>query len=167
MDPLNKCFRYILEKANKRRTKKNYILINKKLHVSQFKVLINVLFLNKALFKFGSIKSPLCSFCKEPEEKSVLVFTRCSYSQNIWLQTQVFFSKYFAISNISPQTTVLGFLEKIQDQHDKTINHILLIYKHVYLSRNSLNLNWQSKTKYGSKFWLTVLMFNNINDTMD
>ena len=58
-------------------------------------------------------------------------------------QTQVFFSNYFTIPNISPRSVILGFMEEIQDQHNIIINHILLIYKlYVYLSRNSEGLNF-------------------------
>ena len=34
-----------------------------KLRAFQFKLLNNVLYLNKMVFKFGKIRSPLCSFC--------------------------------------------------------------------------------------------------------
>ena len=55
----------------------------------------------------------------------------------------------FIIPNISPQSTILGFMEEIQDQHNMIINHVLLIYKHyVYLSRNSGSLNFVGLKNY-------------------
>ena len=95
------------------------------------------------LFRFGKVKFPLCPLCKSFEETTVHLFRICSLSQIIWLQTQVFFSNYFAISNISPQSPILSFVEEIQDLHNIYINHILLISKHYkYLSRNSERLNF-------------------------
>ena len=35
-----------------------------KLRVFQYKILNNILFMNKTLFKFRKVKSPLCFFCK-------------------------------------------------------------------------------------------------------
>ena len=43
----------------------------------QFK-LLNVLYLNKMLFKFGKIGSPLCFFCNLKDETSYHLFCECS-----------------------------------------------------------------------------------------
>ena len=51
------------------------------------------------------------------------------------------FPTCFTIPNIVPQSSILGFIEESQDQHNIIFNHILLIYKHVYLSRNFESLN--------------------------
>ena len=80
------------------------------------------------------------------------MFSRCSISQNIWSQFQVFFSNYFAIPNVSPQSAILGFMEEIQDQDSIIINYVLLICEHfVYLSKNSESLNFVSLGKYISE----------------
>ena len=67
------------------------------------------------LFRFGKVKSPLCSFYKSSVETAVHLFSTCSPSQNTWSQTQVFFSKCFTTPNISPQSANFGFMEQIQD----------------------------------------------------
>ena len=59
------------------------------------KISNDVLCLNKILFKFWKIKSPLHFFCKSFEETTVHLFSNCSLSRKIWSQTQVFFSNYF------------------------------------------------------------------------
>ena len=51
----------------------------------QYKILNNVLYLNKMLSRFGKVKSPLCSFFKSFEETPVHLFSNCSLSQNIQL----------------------------------------------------------------------------------
>ena len=101
--------------------------LNTKLRVFQYKVLNNVLYLNKIFFRCGKVKSPLWFFCKSCGEIPVHFFSSCSLWQNIWSQAQVFFSN----SKCQPD-----FMEEIQDEPNIVINHILLIYKHyVYLSR--------------------------------
>ena len=42
--------------------------------VFQYKLLSNVLYLNKMLFKFGKIDSPLCSFYKMIDKSSLHLF---------------------------------------------------------------------------------------------
>ena len=70
---------------DKHRLEKNLLCvkstINTKLRVSQYKILNNVLYLNKMLFRFGKVKSPLYSFCKSSEAAAVHLFSRCSFSQ--------------------------------------------------------------------------------------
>ena len=49
--------------------KKTYFLIRNttldtKARILQYKVLHNILYANKMLFKFGKVTSPRCSFCK-------------------------------------------------------------------------------------------------------
>ena len=88
--------------------------INMKLLVFQCKTLNNVLYLNKMIFRFGKVKSSLCSFCKSSEETSVHLFSSSSLSQNIWSQTQVFFSNYFTILNILPQSAILVLWKKFK-----------------------------------------------------
>ena len=56
-------------------------------------------------------------------------------------QFQVFFPTCSTNPNIVPQSAILCFIEESQDQHNIIFNHILLIYKHVYLSRNFESLN--------------------------
>ena len=83
-----------------------------------------MLCLNKMLFRFRNVKS-----------QQWFTFTTSRS------QTQVFFSNYFVIPNISSQSAILGFMEEIQDQRNIFINYILLIYKHMCLSRNYESLN--------------------------
>ena len=52
------------------------------------------------LVRFEKVPSPLCSFCKSSEETAAHLLSIFSLSQNIWSQTQVFFSNYFTIPNI-------------------------------------------------------------------
>ena len=57
-----------------------------RLQVFQYKLLNNVLYLNKMLFKFGKIYSPLCSFCKMIEETPLHFFYNCIKTKLLWDQ---------------------------------------------------------------------------------
>ena len=57
-----------------------------RLRVFQYKLLNNVLYLNKMLFRFGKIDSPLCSFCKMIEETPLHLFYNCTKTKLLWDQ---------------------------------------------------------------------------------
>ena len=42
------------------------VSVHTNLCIFQYKILNNILFLNKLLFKFKNVSSPLCSFCNAP-----------------------------------------------------------------------------------------------------
>ena len=42
-----------------------------------FKCTHNILFLNKMLFKWKKVASPLCSFCKQEDENILHLFSKC------------------------------------------------------------------------------------------
>ena len=57
-----------------------------RLQVFQYKLLNNVLYLNKMLFRFGKIYSPLCSCCKMIEETPLHFFYNCIKTKLLWDQ---------------------------------------------------------------------------------
>ena len=67
--------------------KKIYILprvvtINSFQRNFQYKILHNILYLNKILFTFGKTKAPLCSFCHSYDETIKHIFLECIYVNN-------------------------------------------------------------------------------------
>ena len=61
-----------------------------KLRALQFKLLNNVLYSNKMLFKFGKSGRPLCSFCNLKDENPYHLFSECSHT-NFLETTRLFF----------------------------------------------------------------------------
>ena len=57
-----------------------------RLQVFQYKLLDNVLYLNKMLFRFVKIDSPLCSFCKMIGETPLHLFYNCIKTKLLWDQ---------------------------------------------------------------------------------
>ena len=71
--------------------KKNYltahkVAANRHLRRFSFKIINNVLYLNKKLFQFGKIQSPLCSFCHTKSQTTLHVFHKCLVSNFFWNQ---------------------------------------------------------------------------------
>ena len=109
------------------------ITFNRKHHSFQYKILNKVLYLNKLLFKFGKVKSPLCLFCKSAEETIIHLFSESLCVPYIWNQTQIFFSGCIAIPDVIPQSGILGFIDASIEQFS-IINLLSLIYK-CYLNK--------------------------------
>ena len=113
-------------------------IINTKHCSFQYKILNNVLYLNKLLFKFRKVKYPLCSFCKSAEETIIHLFSESLCTQYIWNQTQIFFSGYVTIPDVTLQSVILSFTGT-STEHFLLINHLLLSY--LYKARDSQNLS--------------------------
>ena len=80
--------------------RKIYILprittVNTYLRSFQYKILNNILFLNKKLFVFRKKNTPLCSFCNKEEETLLHIFSECTYVIYLWQQLATFFGKQF------------------------------------------------------------------------
>ena len=107
--------------------------ITTKCYSFQYRVLNNVLYLDKIILKFGKVKSPFFLFCKSAEETIINLFSECLCAQNIWNQAQIFFSGYITIPDVTPQSAIFGFTDT-SIEHFLLINHLLLIYKcYLYL----------------------------------
>ena len=123
--------------------KKNYILprvvtINSFQHNFQYKILHNILYLNKMLFAFGKTKTPLCSFCHSCLETIKHIFLECICVKQLWNHLRLFLTNDISLPILTPQTVILGFTNGIVSNVYKITNHILLIFKlHVYKSRES------------------------------
>ena len=121
--------------------KKNYILprvvaADNKIRVFQYKLLNNILFLNKMLFKFGIISRSLWSFCNSEEEIPFHIFTT------------VLTHKIFRINFRHILARILSFHVHYQWVLCLTLyrvitNHLLLIFKfNFYESRELKTLNF-------------------------
>ena len=121
--------------------KKIYILprvatINSFQRNFQYKILYNILYLNKMLFTFGKTKTPLCSFCHLYDETLKHIFLECIYVKQLWDHLRLFLMNDISLLILTPQTAIFGFINGIESNVYKIKNHILLIFKlHVYKSR--------------------------------
>ena len=94
----------------------------------QYKILNNILYLNKRLCCFGLVNSPLCSFCKVIDETILHLFSECNKVLFLWEKLTEKLSRNLQLPILSPQSATLGFLNLEQNTFI-VINHILLIFK--------------------------------------
>ena len=64
---------------------------NSHLRCFNYKIINNVLYLNKKPFQFGKTQSPFCSFCHTEAETTLHVFHKCSVTKILWNQLLLFF----------------------------------------------------------------------------
>ena len=105
----------------------------------QYKILNNVLFLNKKLYPFGIINTALCSFCNTLEETPIHIFFDCVHVKCIWERLRMKFRNDFILPSLT-QTAILGLYNEANDNYN--LGHILLILKYyIYISRKKRTLN--------------------------
>ena len=94
----------------------------------QYKILHNILFLNKKLYLSGITKSTLCFYCNSNDETPIHLFCECSSTKSLWLQLNRHFHSDLKFPELTPQTAILGMLnDSVSNIH--LINHILLLFK--------------------------------------
>ena len=85
------------------------VSIDTLLRMFQYKILNNILFVNKLLFKFKKVRSPLCSFCNSAVEMPLHIFYTCNITKRLWNELQYFVSQYLYIPEITPQSALFVF----------------------------------------------------------
>ena len=70
----------------------------------QYKVLNNVLYLNKKLFIFGKMPPSLCSFCKQADETVLHLFYECNIPRVLWNRLDLFFNECSHLLPLLSQT---------------------------------------------------------------
>ena len=117
------------------------VTIDVKLRNFQYKILNNILYLNKKLFLFGMHQTPLCSFCNYADETPIHLFSECRISTKLWLDISNHFEQNINFPSLTPQSAIFGFLDLNDNIHLLT-NHILLIFKYyIYTSRQLKTLS--------------------------
>ena len=107
----------------------------------QYKILHNILFLNKKLYLSGKTKSPLCSYCNTNDETPVHLFCECNSTKSLWLQLNRRFHSDLKFPELTPQAAIVGiFNDSVSNIH--LVNDILLLFKlYIYNSQNKHRLN--------------------------
>ena len=99
--------------------------------------LINVLCLNKIIFRFGKIESLLCSSCTLKDETPYHLFYEFCHKK-FWNQLRNFLSKSLDIPPFSPQSATVGLIN--QKENVLILDHLLLIFK--FFSSGKLNIEY-------------------------
>ena len=80
------------------------IIYNKHLRSFHYKILQNILFLNKKLYLFGITKRPLCSQCSTNHEIPLHLFCECNSTKYLWLKLNRHFHSHLKFPVLTPQT---------------------------------------------------------------
>ena len=114
---------------------------NTYLRYFQYKILRNILFLNKKLCLSGKTKNPLFSYCNTNDETPIHLFCECNSIKSLWRQLNRHFHSDLKFPELTPQTAIVGiFNDSVSKIH--LINHILLLFKlYIYKSRSKHRLN--------------------------
>ena len=106
----------------------------------QYKVLNNVLYLNKRLALFGLASTSNCSFCGRSDETIDHIFVECSFSIELWHGLVNHFDGLLVFPPLNSQSAYLGYFGEIANS--LLLNHILIIYKlYIYNARESKRLS--------------------------
>ena len=63
--------------------------IDTRTRVFQYKILSNVLYLNKHLYKMKVVESPLFSLCQKENNTFEYLFVDCTFSKKLWTEIKV------------------------------------------------------------------------------
>ena len=74
-----------------------------KLRAFQYKIVNNILYLNKMLFRFRVTQDAMCSFCKSQEETLIHSFHNCVHTQLLWKNLQTYLTNSLFIPSLTPQ----------------------------------------------------------------
>ena len=115
--------------------------------VFQYKLLNNVWFLNKMLYRFVILQDLLCSFCSLEEESSMHIFYSCNHMQILWERLKYYIHNNLSLPFLTSQSAILGFTDS-ESENFIIINPLLLILKYYsFKSRSNKQLSFlQLKT---------------------
>ena len=114
----------------------------------QYKILNNVLFLNKKLHIFGIKSSPRCSFYNLYHETPFAIFYECDCVKSLLSDFVQCFQNTLVLPTLTPQDAIFRILDFIRNnsffENNKVfVNHILLTFinLHVFKSREKKSIN--------------------------
>ena len=113
----------------------------------QYKIINNILYLNKKLHNFGIKPAPLCSSCNLYGETLFHMVYECDCVRFLWSRLVQCFQNTLILPNLTPQTAILGILDSVSnnsffEKNRILMNHIPLIFKlYVYKSREKKFIN--------------------------
>lgn len=102
----------------------------------QYKILNNCLYLNRDLFRFKIIESPICSFCSIYSETIDHVFVHCEHSKSLYRDIRIWTkSAGIVLPDLNISNIILG---SDSEKNGAIINLILTVFKLIiYKSRPS------------------------------
>ena len=111
------------------------VSIDANLRIFQYKILNNILYLNKQLFIFNKKYTKLCSYCRLQDGTTNPICVECNFAIKLWSDLKDYCQCSFDLPILNPQSATFGFFE-INPDLLILLNHILLYKYCIYSSRN-------------------------------
>ena len=123
------------------------VSIDTNLRLFQYKILNNILYLNKQIFIFNKKETKLCSYCRLQDETINHIFVECKFAIKLWSDLRQYCQCSFDIPSLNTQSVTFGFFA-IDPDLVTLLNHILLWYKYyIYSSTDSSKLSFEALLK--------------------
>ena len=103
----------------------------------QYRLLNNILYFSKCLYRMKLVESNLCSQCRTVDETSFRFFSACPLTLHIWEELRKWLSPEIRFPPLTSLNAILGIVEDESYETDdiKLIHHILLTFKHSLFNR--------------------------------
>jgi len=112
--------------------------LESKIREFQYKILNYIVFTNEKLCRFGLVKSPIRTFCREVAESVEHLLFSCKISSEFWKHVLSWLrDNNVFVGTIDESYLILGKFDIANDFI--LINHILLLGKHYIYNRRCLN----------------------------
>ena len=117
-------------------------VISTSIRMFQYRLLNNILYFNKCLYKMKLVESPHCSQCRTVDETSFHFFSASPVTLHIWEELKKWLNPEIRFPPLTPQNAIPVIVEDESHETDdiKLINHILLTFKQSLYNRRDATI---------------------------
>ena len=103
------------------------VSISFSIRIFQYKILNNILYLNRKISKFDQGVSHLCSFCLKEPEDILHLFCQCDKTQLLWETPSNKVAGFLSLPKLQPELAILGKWN-LNTNEKVLIKHIVLLF---------------------------------------
>ena len=111
--------------------------IDMRMRIFQYKILNNILYLNRQLYYMKIVNCPMCSLCGQNAETVTHQFFSCIESHKLWTEIRNWSTSCIILPELTEKIIFLGWFE--DHPHDTLINHTILLFSNLYAKTEDLN----------------------------
>ena len=131
------------------------VTVDTKIRMFQYKILNNILYLNRRLYLMKKVGSPLCSMCGMEVETLAHIIIHCKYSKKLWKDIKEKCSSQLSLPDLTEEIVYLGWLSK--GPKSQLVNFIILLYKYyLYTVRKDVRKVCLSAFKWYVNYTQTI-----------